>query len=111
MNANELSAARDAVWQELSSSRVRRSMLGRDRCDALVRVALEQLPTDQLMAAGRNTESEAELRRRTEDRVKAAYSERCGFVFMSLIIYWAISTIVQILVVRWWNNNHPEVPK
>lgn len=107
----DLSAARDSVWQALSSSPLRRAMLGRDRCDAIVRVALETLPTDDLVACGRGTAGEASLLEQTEQRVRSVYSERCGFVFMSFVIYWAISAIVQALVARWWNNNHPEVPQ
>ena len=44
--------------------------------------------------------------RRIERRVKSLYAENCGMAFATLILIWAISTIVQILVYRWLNSRN-----
>lgn len=106
MTENELRAARDDVWEQLGSTPVRRALLGRERCDAITRVAadnLAELSVDLAAAAGR-AGHEAAIRERLERRVRRNYHERAGFAFMSLVIAWAISAIVQALVIRWLNS-------
>lgn len=99
-----LEQARDDVWRALAARPIRRSMLGRERCDAIVRVALSQLDAvEGEMAAGRFTGTD-EMQRRVERRVRAAYADQCGMAFATLILVWAISAIVQVLVVRWLNS-------
>lgn len=100
----ELLQARDAVWEALGSSPIRRAILGRERCDAIVRVAKNSIPTIELEAAGEGTGHEAAVIRRIERRVRGRYAEQCGFAFSTLILSWAISAIVQALVIRWWRN-------
>lgn len=100
----ELLHARDAVWDALGSAPLRRAILGRERCDAIVRVAMDSIPTMELQAAGRGTGHEAAVIRRIERRVRGRYAEQCGFAFSTLILSWAISAIVQALVIRWWRN-------
>jgi len=105
--AADLQAARDEVWQALASRPLRRSILGRERCDAIVRVAMHQLQAvDVEVAAGwhRDGEMVTAVRRRVERRVKSAYAEQCGMAFTTLILVWAISAIVQALVIRWLSN-------
>jgi len=110
VTAEDLADARYVVWKRLGSSPIRRAMLGRDRCDAIVRVAMESMPDDvEMNVAGQDTEFMDMLRDRTEQRVLASYSEKCGFAFLTLIVTWAISEIVKQLIIRWWNNRHPEV--
>ena len=99
----DLDQARDAVWARLPP--VRRKLLGRERCDAIVRTTFDALPQEQFAAAA-SAAGISELRRRTQQRVEQTYHDRNGFAFMSLLIWWAISTIVQIMVVRWWTQNH-----
>ena len=108
MTDSELQAARDAAWRGLAKNPLRRAMLGLDRCDAIVRVAADQLDevAAVVMAArmpddviGQDT-----VRRRVEARVRQTYHERAGFAFMTLVIAWAISAIVQVLVQRWLDS-------
>ena len=101
----DLDQARDAVWARLPP--VRRKLLGRDRCDAIVRTTLDALPQAQFAAAA-SAGGRDDLRRRTQKLVEQTYQDRHGMAFMSLLIWWAISTIVQILVVRWWTKHHEE---
>lgn len=101
----DLDQARDAVWARLPP--VRRKLLGRERCDAIVRTTMEALPQEQFAAAA-SAAGQEDLRRRTCQLVEQAYQDRNGMAFMSLILWWAISTIVQILVVRWWTQHHEE---
>jgi hypothetical protein len=103
----DLDQARDLVWRRLPP--VRRALLGRERCDAIVRTTLDALPREQFAAAA-SAAGRDDLRRRTQQLVEKTYQERCGLAFLSLLLWWAISTIVQILVVRWWNQ-HNEEPK
>jgi hypothetical protein len=99
-----LEQARDDVWSALATRPIRRSMLGRDRCDAIVRVALSQLDAvEGEMAAGRLPGAD-EMQRRVERRVRAAYADQCGMAFATLLLIWAISAIVQVLVLRWLNS-------
>lgn len=101
----DLKQARDEVWQALADRPLRRSMLGRERCDALVRVALSQLEAvEGELAAGWCDHHVDTIRRRVERRVRSVYSEQCGMAFTTLILVWAISAIVQALVIRWLNS-------
>lgn len=105
--AVELQAAREDVWQALAARPIRRAMLGRERCDAIVRVAMKQLEVvESEVAAGWHADGEmvTAVRRRVERRVKSAYAEQCGMAFTTLILVWAISSIVQALVIRWLAN-------
>ena len=101
----DLEHAREEVWQALADRPLRRSMLGRERCDALVRVALSQLDAvEGELAAGWCDHQVDTIRRRVERRVRTVYAEQCGMAFMTLILVWAISAIVQALVIRWLNS-------
>lgn len=102
--SDDLQTARDDVWEALGAAPLRRAVLGRDRADAMVRVALDVFPTNELAAAGQCTRYAAALQKRMEFAVRSRYSERCGFAFSTLILSWAISAIVQALVVRWWKR-------
>lgn len=94
---DELRDTRDHVWEVLGSTPIRRAMLGRERADAIVRVALSECQASN--AAGPENPSVVEL------RVRARYRESNGFAFMSLLVAWAISAIVQAVVIRWWNEH------
>lgn len=96
-----LSAARDAAWLALGSSPVRRSLLGRERCDAIVRVAMEEAQYESAVCGTLDmTDASIRIRRRVAKR----YDGQCGFAFSTLILSWAISAIVQALVIRWWRE-------
>lgn len=105
-----IDAAREYVWSRLAEQPLRRSILGRDRCDAIVRVAIDNMPADgEMLVAGPGTDTERFLRFDVEQKVRDQYRERCGFAFTTLILSWAISAIVQALVIRWWENRHKEL--
>jgi len=112
MTDSDLKAARDAAWRGLAQNPLRRAMLGRERCDALVRVAADQLDATNreflplIQRAGSTTiEVDTDtLRKLVEARVRQTYHERSGFAFMTLVIAWAISAIVQVLVQRWLDS-------
>jgi len=102
---SDLERAREDVWQALGSRPLRRSMLGRERCDALVRVALSQLDAvEGELAAGWCDHHVDAISRQVERRVRTVYAEQCGLAFTTLILVWAISAIVQALVIRWLAN-------
>lgn len=88
----------DYVWDSLASTPVRRAMLGRQRCDAIVRVAMEALEADAVSMSG------PPLQRRVEQQVLARYRDNSGMGFMTLVVVWAISSIVQVLVIRWMSH-------
>jgi hypothetical protein len=111
MTAADLEQARDQVWTALSRFPVRRALLGRERADAITEEAIRQLPDDEeLDCAGEGTAFERLLRERTERRVLDVYSERCGFALTTFLLTWAVSAIVQALIVRWWRKRHEVKP-
>lgn len=96
---------RDEAWKELGErSRLLRFLVGRERADRLVRIARDCFPTEELAACEPGSEEERKLIEETEIRVSRLYSERCGVAFQTLVLAWAISSIVQILVLRWWRG-------
>lgn len=97
MTQDHIQEAREYAWDALASAPLRRAMLGRERCDAIVRVALDAC-RDEWGSSRRG------LTRRVEETVRSRYHERCGMPFMSLVVAWAISAIVQALVARWMNQ-------
>jgi hypothetical protein len=102
---HELAMARDAVWRRLALHPIRRAALGRDQADAITAMALGQMPDDvEMDVAGEGTDYERMLRERTERRVLDLYVERCGFAFTTFLLTWAISAIVQALIMRWWRK-------
>lgn len=107
----DLQAARDYAWARLAASPLRRSLLGRPRCDAIVRVAMNSRPPESELAyAGNSTAARKMLCDYVARRVRANYSEVCGFAFTTMILIWAISSIVQALVARWISNHMGQQP-
>lgn len=104
IHTEDLQVTRDAVWKALATHPIRRAILGRERCDRLVRIAREQMADVDTSAAGEGTPNEIASRRRIEQRVQALYGEPCGMAFTTIILSWAISAVVQALVVRWWKR-------
>ena len=105
---DSLHEAREHTWQALAAWPLRRSVLGRERCDALVRTTLSQMADTEIDAVsmGRCDDYRKAVCRRIERRVKSLYAENCGMAFTTLILIWAISTIVQVLVYRWLNSRN-----
>ena len=91
------------VWQALGRFPVRRAMLGRKQCDAIVATAVEQAPSQsEVLFAGPVSEA---LRDRWEQRVRLIYTENCGFAFTTVLLWWAISAIVEALIRKWLENH------
>ena len=88
----------DEAWKALGP---RRFLLGRDRCDRLVRIASDVLSHEQAYASAAMHEG---YRKQVEDTVRGVYSEKCSGVFLTLVLYASISAIVQFLVKRWLEN-------
>lgn len=103
---SDTQAAQDYVWQSLAQWPLRRSILGRERADALTQTTLSQITAAEIdaVAMGRCGDYREAVCRRIERRVKSVYAENCGMAFTTLILIWAISTIVQVLVMRWLNS-------
>jgi len=99
-----LAELRCEAWDALNAAPVRRYMLGRRRCDELVRLAMDNLCEGDLILAGVGTQAQSRLRQGVERRVRRHYSEKCGFTFTTFILSWAVSAIIQVLVLRWWSN-------
>lgn len=95
-----LKDAREHVWRSLGRSPVRRSVLGRERCDAIVRIALDRC--EQRAASG--VVSPAVLAAAVENDVRRELDEREGFAIWAIILGWAISAVVQALVSYWLEN-------
>lgn len=102
MRADVLKAERDGAWQALGVAPLRRAMLGRDRCDRLVRLASIALESAEFRGAMFNHAQGRAARKQVAKRVQDIYSEPCSSVFVSLILTWAIQAIVAYLIRRWW---------
>ena len=87
------------VWQSLAAYPVRRAMLGRERCDAIVATTLVESPKgSESLFAGHDSHA---MRERWEQRVRLVYRDRCGSPLLSMLLLWAIGKIVEIIVQRW----------
>lgn len=103
----------DETWDSLRGNLFRRAILGRQRCDQLVMHALACFPDRELtsLKAARGSELESQIVQDVEGKVAERFRETkqepgtYGFVFMSLVLYWAVSAIVQYLVVQWWKRH------
>jgi len=94
------------VWDALAEFPVRRAMLGRERCDAIVATVVQERPSQISMAAARAwyADPQRSVRQDLERRVWSVYRDRCGFPVTTMILCWVISAIVQILVAKWWEQ-------
>lgn len=99
-----LQAERDSAWQALAASPARRYMLGRVRCDRLVRLASIALESHEFRGAVFDNASGRASRKQAVKRVRDVYSEPCSGVFTTFVLTWAIQAIVAHLVKRWWEN-------
>jgi len=102
MRQDVLQAERDGAWKALGVAPLRRAMLGRDRCDRLVRLASIALESAEFRAAVFNHANGKAARKQAVKRVADVYSEPCSSVFVSLVLTWAIQAIVAYLIRRWW---------
>jgi len=99
-------ALQQHVWDCLAQYPLRRAILGRQRCDAIVAAAIQERPSASSIAAARRWYSDPEksVRRDLERRVWVVYRD-CGSV-TTMLLCWVISAIVQILVAIWWEQIH-----
>jgi hypothetical protein len=101
---SDLAQAREEAWGVLASSPIRRAILGRDRCDRLVRIAHDVISDEELSIAAFENNYARQKRAGLYERVVECHSERCSGVFTTFILSWAISQIVQVLIRRWWRK-------
>ena len=96
------------VWDALAQFPVRRAMLTRERCDAIVTTVIQERPSQDSMAAAKRGYADPQLsvRQDLQRRVWSVYRDRCGFPVTTMILWWVISAIVQILVAKWWEQIH-----
>lgn len=100
----DLRDAKEGAWKALEHAPVRRYLLGRDRCDRLVRIAMDTITPGEFVAAGVGSEAGVESCASLKERVAGRYEERCSSAFVTLVLSWAISAIVQYLIRRWWKE-------
>lgn len=104
MRQDVLQSERDGAWESLGAAPIRRSLLGRDRCDRLVRLAGIALQSAEFRGAVFDNAPGRAARKLVAKRVADVYSEPCSSVFVSLVLSWAIQAIVSYLIKRWWEN-------
>ena len=102
MRQDVLQAERDGAWEALGAAPLRRAMLGRVRCDRLVRLAAVALDSSEFRGAVFDNASGRAARKQIAKRVADVYSEPCSSVFVSLVLSWAIQAILSYLIRRWW---------
>ncbi|MFM8496321.1 MAG: hypothetical protein ACKOEM_12465 [Planctomycetia bacterium] len=90
------------VWDAMAAYPLRRAMLGRQQCDAIVDAAMAESPTESEMRF--TGQDSAALRERWEQRVRLTFRDRCGSALLSMLLLWAIGKVVEILVQRWWEQ-------
>jgi hypothetical protein len=104
----------DEVWLSLRGNLFRRTILGRKRCDELVMLSCAEFPDRELSACVQGSEQEREQIDRMIDRVSSRYQQirsaspgkqEYGFAFLTLVLVWAVSAIVQYLVIKWWKKH------
>lgn len=102
----------DSVWNELRPSLFRRSILGKRRCSEIVLHALAEFPDREFAARKATQGSSAERRiveeteKRVAKRMKTSTGDEVyGSVILSLVLMWAVSSIVQYLVLQWWKRH------
>jgi hypothetical protein len=104
----------DATWTSLKPSLFRRTILGRRRCAELVMLACANFPDRELVSCTKDSARDKELRKELTDIVAAKYRQSAasrdehdayGMVFMSVVLFWAASAIVQYLVLQWWKKH------
>lgn len=103
----------DQTWDELRGNMFRRAILGKRRCAELVMHTLACFPDRELVAlkATAGSDLERQIVKQVEEKVASRYKATgqepgtYGFVFLSIVLYWAVSAIVQYLVVQWWKRH------
>lgn len=103
----------DETWDSMRGNLFRRAILGKKRCAELVMHAVASFPDREFKSLNVRQDSDVErqvikdVERRVAQRYTATGQEpgTYGYVFLSLVLYWAISAIVQYLVVQWWKRH------
>ena len=102
----------DSTWEALRPSLFRRAVLGQQRCAELVMHVLAEFPDREFASRGavegnavdRQIRSELEARVSRRFHASGQKPGRYGSVFFSIVVTWAVSAIVQYLVVQWWKR-------
>lgn len=103
----------DETWEALRPSLFRRAILGRRRCAEIVMTALAEFPDRELTARKASEGSSScrsicrEVEKRVAGRVRQTGEDHgtYGSVVLSLVLGWAVSAIVQYLVLQWWKRH------
>jgi len=104
----------DATWNSLRPSLFRRAILGRQRCAELVMLACANFPDRELTTCTQGSSRDHGIRKELAEIVEAKYrrsaagrdgQDAYGMVFMSIVLMWAVSAIVQYLVLQWWKKH------
>jgi len=104
----------DEVWASLRGNLFRRTILGRKRCNEIVMLTCSEFPDRGLTHCARGTPREQEVIDHCIERVTSRFQqmrsasgqrEEYGFVFLSLVLAWAVSAIVQYIVIKWWKKH------
>lgn len=104
----------DSAWHQLRGNLFRRAILGKKMCARIVMETLAQFPDREFssLKVAQNTDLERQIVGEVRDKVLQSVREGCraepgnyGFAIMALVLYWAVSAIVQYLVVQWWKRH------
>ena len=96
---------RDEIWESIPA--VRRLIVGRERIDDIVTMAIENAPLEQIMASGND---QSVVLAFWEADVKRCYCLICGDEVTFGPLFWIlIGPIVQICLkklLEWWFESH-----
>lgn len=104
----------DGAWVSLRGNFFRRALLGKQRCSELVMLSCASFPDRELLGCMDGSAHAKAVQAALVDRVAAKYrqtrgaaiqAEPYGMVFLSIVLMWAVSAIVQYLVVKWWQKH------
>lgn len=105
----------DGAWEAMRPNMFRRAVLGKRRCAHLVMLACSEFPDSELRECRQSSAHaksvEEQLAARVADRYRTgAYGSldgtgSYGMVFLSVVLLWAASAIVQYLVIQWWQRH------
>lgn len=103
----------DDTWRTLRANYFRRALLGKKQCAELVMLTVSEFPEADLQACAQGSDYEKTLVGELITRVASRFADNriasgkqeYTFAFMSVILLWAVSAIVQHLVTQWWDRH------
>jgi hypothetical protein len=102
----------DDCWKALRPSLCRRAVLGKKRCAELLMRACAHFPDAELSALSAKSQGVQDRKKLLEAQVMSGYlrdhgmqkDNNYGFVFMSVVLAWAVEAIVRYLLSRWFSG-------